>query len=49
MLGFLIATLIRPEFNRAETVIDDQSRARIHPLLLEVCNRAYKNIIQAGD
>ena len=45
----LIAMLIKPEFNRAEAMISAESRARIHPLLLEVCKRAYGNIISAGD
>ena len=36
--------MIRPELNRSETAINDQSRARIHPLLLEICDHAYKNI-----
>tara|TARA_B100000674_G_scaffold346294_1_gene289805 strand:- start:312 stop:1298 length:987 start_codon:yes stop_codon:yes gene_type:complete len=45
----LIATLIRPELNRSETAINDQSLARIHPLLLETCNHAYKHIATASD
>ena len=45
----LISGLIRPELNRSETAINDQNRARVHPLLLEVCKHTYKNIIQASD
>ena len=45
----LISGMIRPELNRSETAINDQSRARIHPLLLEVCKHAYKNITQSSD
>ena len=45
----LIEKLIRPELNRSEAAINDHSHARIHPLLLEVCDRAYKNIIQEND
>ena len=33
----LIEKLIRPELNRSETAINDQSRARVNPLLLEIC------------
>ena len=45
----LIETLIRPEFNRAEAVISAESRARIHPILLEICEHTYEVIINAGD
>ena len=45
----LVSGLIKPELNRSETPINDQSRARIHPLLLEICKYTYKNITQAGD
>tara|TARA_B100000674_G_scaffold489257_1_gene502916 strand:+ start:3574 stop:4572 length:999 start_codon:yes stop_codon:yes gene_type:complete len=45
----LVSTLIRPEFNRSEVGLNEESRARINPLLLKVCNQAYKNIIEAGD
>ena len=45
----LIATLIRPEFNRAEDVINAESRARVHPLLLGVCERTYEIIVSASD
>ena len=45
----LIATLIRPELNRAEAVINAESRARLHPILLEICEHAYEMIINAGD
>ena len=45
----LIATLIRPEFNRSEAVINAESRARIHPLLLEVCEHTYEIVISASE
>ena len=45
----LIAMLIKPEFNRAEAMINAESRARIHPLLLEVCKRTYESVIGARD
>ena len=45
----LIATLIRPEFNRAEAVIDAESRARIHPVLFEICEHTYEVITNSGD
>ena len=45
----LIANLIRPELNRSVAVIDDQNRARIHPLLMEICDTAYKSIIKEAD
>ena len=45
----LITTLIRPELNRSETVINYQNRARIHPRLLEICVQTYKNIIKASN
>ena len=45
----LIATLIRPELNRAVAVINAESRARIHPLLLEICEHAYETIINSSD
>ena len=45
----LIATLIRTELNRSEAAINHQNRARMHPLLMEICDHAYKNIIKASD
>ena len=45
----LISSLLKPEFNRSETALHAHSRARIHPLLLDICEDAYNNIIQAGD
>ena len=47
--GSLIKTLIRPELNRSETVLDHQNRARVHPILQEICVKAYKNIANARD
>ena len=44
----MIAKFIRPELNRSETSINDQIRARVHPLLLEVCNDTYNKIAKAG-
>ncbi len=48
-LRALISSLLKPEFNRAEGALIAESRARIHPELLNVCEQAYKNIIQASD
>ena len=45
----LISTLLKPDFNRAEDVLNAASRARIHPMLFQICEHAYKGIIQAGD
>ena len=45
----LIATLIRPEFNRADAVINAEIHARIHPILLEICEHTYEVIINSGD
>ena len=47
--GTLIATLIKTELNRSDSVITDQSRARINPLLLDVCDQTYKDISRASD
>ena len=45
----LIETLIRPDLNRAEAVINAESCARIHPLLLEVSERTYESVISSSD
>ena len=45
----LITTLIRRELNRSEIVTADQGCASIHPILLEICNHAYKNIASSRD
>ena len=45
----LISTLIRPELNRSEIAINNQHSDRVHPLLLQVCDNAYKNITKARD
>ena len=45
----LIAELIRPELNRSENVINDLIRSRIHPQLMEICVRTYKNIVNSGE
>ena len=45
----LIATLIRPEFNRSVTEINGHAASRMNTLLFEVCNSAYVNITQAGN
>ena len=47
--GALIGTLIKTELNRSESAITDQSRSRINPLLLRVCDHAYKDISRASD
>ena len=41
--------MIRPDLNRAEAVINAESCARIHPLLLEVSESAYKSVISSSD
>ena len=45
----LISTLIRPEFNRAEAVINAESRALIHPLLLEISEHIYGTIVNSSN
>ena len=45
----LIASLLKPEFNRSEDAINLDSGTRIHPLLLRICERAYDNILQSSD
>ena len=45
----LIETLIRPELNRSEAAINNQSLAHMHPKLLEICDRAYKSIARSRD
>ena len=45
----LITTLIRPEWNRSETAIQDQNRARVNPLLLEICDQTYKDVVKASN
>ena len=40
----LTTMLIRPELNRSQAVINYQDRPNVHPLLLSVCEQAYKNI-----
>tara|TARA_B100000674_G_C37957852_1_gene970543 strand:- start:1502 stop:2521 length:1020 start_codon:yes stop_codon:yes gene_type:complete len=45
----LITSLLKPEFNRAEDALNTEIHARIHPLLLDICELAYKNTIHSGD
>ena len=45
----LIESLLKPEYNRAEDALNGQTQARISPLLLNICDHAYKNIVQASD
>ena len=45
----LISSLLKPEFNRAENALNAESRDRIHPLLLSICEEAFKNTVQAND
>ena len=45
----LLETLIRSELNRSGTAINDQTRARINPLLLAICKTTYKNITNSSD
>ena len=47
--GVLIASLLKPEFNRAENAINADSRARIHPMLLSICEQAFNNTVEAND
>ena len=44
----LIAMVIRPEFNRSEDLINDQIRARVNPLLLQLCSYTYNNIANSS-
>ena len=45
----LIATLIRPDLNRAAAVINAESCACVHPLLLAICERTYQAVASASD
>ena len=45
----LIKTLIRPELNRSESVINAESRSRVNPTLLEICERTYAVVVNSGD
>ena len=45
----LIESLLEPQFNRAEHALSSESRGRVHPLLLEICEYTYKVITQSGD
>ena len=45
----LITSLLQPQFNRAEAALNAESHSRIHPVLLSVCQKAYKNIVQDSD
>ena len=45
----LISKLIRPELNRSEIAINNQNSDRINPLLLQVCDNAYRNIAKVRD
>ena len=35
--------------NRSETVINDQTRFRIHPLLLDICDKSYQDVANSSD
>ena len=45
----LILSLLKPEFNRSDEAINVAGRARINPLLLNICEHAYTSTIQASD
>tara|TARA_Y100001933_G_C18947663_1_gene542315 strand:- start:142 stop:1128 length:987 start_codon:yes stop_codon:yes gene_type:complete len=45
----LISSLPKSEFNRAETALSPDTHARIHPLLLQNCEHAYKCIFHSSD
>ena len=49
LAGALFESLLKPEFNRAESALNPESRARIHPLLLNICEHAYNSIIESSD
>ena len=43
----LIASLLKPEFNRSEDALSSDSRSRVHPVLLQACESAYNSIIRS--
>lgn len=45
----LITSLLKPEYNRSEEALNDYNQAHIHPLLWDVCDKAYKKILQSSD
>ena len=45
----LISSFLKPEFNRAEDVLNAESRSYINPLLLEICQHSYRSITQSTD
>ena len=47
--GELISFLLKPQFNRAEDALNAESRTRIHPLLLDICQGAYISTAQSTD
>ena len=49
LAGALFESLLKPEFNRAEAALNSESHARIHPLLLNICEHAYNSIIHSSD
>ena len=48
-LRTLIATLIRPEFNRSQVAISAVQRYHVNPDLHEICEKAYNNISTATN
>ena len=45
----LITSMLKPEFNRADSALNAEIRARINPLLLRSCEHSYRSIIQSSD
>ena len=45
----LIESLLQPQFNRAENALSSESRVRVHPLHLQICEQTYKVITQSSD
>ena len=43
----LIQMLIKPEFNRSGVAINAESRARVNPLIYDICVKAYENIVNS--
>ena len=42
-------SLLKPEFNRSEDALSFDSRSRVHPVLLQVCESAYNGIIRSEN
>ena len=45
----LIASLLRPEYNRSSVSLNSADHARIHPNLINICQSAHEAVIQSND